>query len=34
MIMVELDYDSKAPMPPIETARAAKTYLEKQGYTF
>jgi inosose dehydratase len=34
MIMVELDYDNKAPMTPIETARVAKTYLEKQGYTF
>ena len=34
-IMVELDFGgSNAPMTPIETARVAKTYLEKQGYTF
>lgn len=33
--LVELDYGgNKAPMTPIETARVAKTYLEKQGYTF
>jgi inosose dehydratase len=35
MIMVELDFGGgNAPMKPIETARIARTYLEKQGYTF
>jgi hypothetical protein len=35
MVLVELDYGgNKAPMTPIETVRVAKTYLEKQGYTF
>ena len=35
MMMVELDFGGgNAPMTPIETARVAKTYLEKQGYTF
>jgi inosose dehydratase len=35
MIMVELDWGGKnAPMAPLETARIAKMYLEKQGYTF
>lgn len=35
MIMVELDSGgANAPMTPIETARIAKAYLEKQGYTF
>jgi inosose dehydratase len=34
LIMVELDWSRNAPMPPIETARIAKAYLEKQGYTF
>jgi inosose dehydratase len=35
MIMVELDWGGKnAPMAPIETAKIAKAYLEKQGYTF
>jgi inosose dehydratase len=34
MIMVELDWDAKAPMAPIETAKVAKAYLENQGYTF
>jgi inosose dehydratase len=35
MAMVELDFSPKAPpMTPIETARTAKTYLQKQGYTF
>jgi hypothetical protein len=29
-----MDYRKKAPMTPIETARVAKTFLEKQGYTF
>jgi inosose dehydratase len=34
-IMVELDFGGEnAPMTPIETARVAKSYLEKQGYTF
>jgi hypothetical protein len=35
MIMVELDWGGgNAPMAPLETARIAKAYLEKQGYTF
>jgi len=35
MIMVELDAGGRnAPMTPIETAKIAKAYLEKQGYTF
>jgi inosose dehydratase len=35
MIMVELDFGgSNASMTPIDTARVAKTYLEKQGYSF
>jgi inosose dehydratase len=35
MIMVELDWGGKnAPTAPIETAKIAKAYLEKQGYTF
>jgi inosose dehydratase len=35
MIMVELDWGgANPPMAPIETARIAKTYLEKKGYTF
>jgi inosose dehydratase len=35
MIMVELDWSgANPPMTPIETAQIAKTYLEKQGYTF
>jgi hypothetical protein len=35
MALVELDFGgNKAPMTPIETARVAKTYLEKQGYRF
>jgi inosose dehydratase len=34
IIMVELDPSANAPMAPIETARASKEYLKKQGYTF
>jgi inosose dehydratase len=36
MIMVELDPSEGRPMAmaPIETARIAKAYLQKQGYTF
>ncbi len=35
MIMVELDFGGlNAPMTPIETAKIAKAYLIKQGYTF
>jgi inosose dehydratase len=36
MIMVELDPSEGRPMPmaPIETARIAKAYLQKQGYAF
>lgn len=33
-IMVELDPSSKAPMTPLETVQATKTYLIKQGYKF
>ncbi len=35
MIMVELDWGGpNPPMPPIETARIAKAYLQKHGYAF
>jgi inosose dehydratase len=34
MIMVELDPSTGMPLPAIETARIAKAFLEKQGYTF
>jgi inosose dehydratase len=33
-IMVELDPSAKAPMTPLETAKTAKAYLQKLGYTF
>jgi inosose dehydratase len=31
MVMVELDSSPNMPMPPVETARIARTYLLKQG---
>ena len=34
MIMVELDSSANMPMTPLETAKIAKAYLEKQGVTF
>jgi inosose dehydratase len=34
MIMVELDSSPNMPMPPLEAAKIAKAYLEKQGVTF
>jgi len=34
MIMVELDATGKEPLTAIETAKIAKTFLQKQGYTF
>jgi inosose dehydratase len=34
IFMVELDWSANAPMPPIETVKIAKAYLQKQGYTF
>ena len=34
MIMVELDPSSGMPMPPLETARVSKAYLQKLGYVF
>jgi inosose dehydratase len=36
MLMVELDPSEGRPMamPPLETARIAKTYLQSQGYSF
>ncbi len=34
MIMVELDPSNGMPMPPLETARISKAYLQKLGYTF
>jgi hypothetical protein len=36
MIMVELDPSEGRPMAmaPVETARIAKAYLQKQGYAF
>jgi inosose dehydratase len=34
IIMVELDPSANAPMRPLETAKLAKEYLIKQGYTF
>lgn len=34
MIMVELDPSRNMPIPAGETARIAKAYLQKQGYTF
>ena len=33
-IMVELDPSANAPMTPIDTAKTAKAYLQKLGYTF
>jgi len=34
IVMVELDGTPNAPIAPIETARIAKEYLKKLGYTF
>ncbi len=34
MIMVELDSSQNMPMTPLETAKIAKAYLEKQGVPF
>ena len=34
MIMVELDPSPVMPIPPLETARISKAFLEKQGYGF
>jgi inosose dehydratase len=34
MIMVELDSSPNMPLAPVETAKIAKAYLEKQGVTF
>ena len=34
MVMVELDSSPGMPVPAFETARIAKAFLEKQGYTF
>ena len=34
MIMVELDPSAGMPMPPLETARVSKAYLQKLGYAF
>jgi inosose dehydratase len=34
MVMVELDPSRDMPLPAIETAKIAKAYLEKLGYTF
>ena len=34
IVMVELDPSKDPPMTPIETARTAKEYLQKLGYTF
>ena len=34
MVMVELDSSPNMPMPAVETARIARTYLLKQGVTF
>lgn len=34
VLMVELDGSRNAPIPPLETAKIAKAYLEQQGYTF
>ena len=34
IVMVELDPSPRPPMTPLETARASKEYLVKQGYTF
>jgi len=33
-IMVELDPSKDAPMTPLQTVQATKTYLQSQGYTF
>jgi inosose dehydratase len=34
MIMVELDPSPGMPLTPVETAKIAKTYLQKQGVAF
>jgi inosose dehydratase len=34
IVMVELDASRNPPIPPLETARISKEYLQKQGYTF
>ena len=34
LVMVELDSPPPQPTPPVENARTAKAYLEKQGVTF
>jgi hypothetical protein len=34
MIMVELDPPTPATLPAIETAKIAKAYLQKLGYSF
>lgn len=34
MVMVELDSSTGMPVPALETARIAKAFLQKQGYTF
>ena len=34
MIMVELDPSPGMPLAPLETARIAKAYLQKQGVAF
>ena len=34
LVMVELDSPPPQPVPPIEDAKIAKTFLEKQGVTF
>ena len=34
MVMVELDPSPGAPIPALETAKIAKAYLQKLGYTF
>jgi inosose dehydratase len=34
MIMVELDPDPHPPIPALETAKIAKTYLQNLGYSF
>ena len=34
LVMVELDSPPPQPVPAIETARIAKSYLEKQGIAF
>jgi inosose dehydratase len=34
IVMVELDASRNPPIPPLETARISKEYLQKQGYQF